>query len=247
MMSDAMREAGCAKVRLPLELKDLPGGFGVDHGHLRASIVETTLKMSESGLVVGTSGNVSVRTPDDMMLITPSGLPYEDMKPEDMALVDMEGNLVGGTLAPSVEAPMHLGIYAARPEVGSIVHTHARYSTILACMGMEIPPVHYMLAELSDEGRVPVAQYAIYGSTELAENASRALGDSHRACLLRNHGTIAIGGSPEEALKRTEILEEMAEIFHHTRLAGGSILLSKTQIAETAGKMAAGYGQMKKI
>jgi L-fuculose-phosphate aldolase len=242
-----MRAAGCAKVRLPLESKDLSGGLGVDHGHLRTSIVETTLKMRKSGLVVGTSGNVSVRTPDETVLITPSGLPYEEMKPEDVAVVDMEGDLVSGSLAPSVETPMHLGIYAARPEVESIVHTHARYSTILACMGLEIPPVHYMLAELSDEGRVPVAEYAVYGSRELAENAGRALGDAHRVCLLRNHGTIAVGGSPEEAFKRTEILEEMAEIFHHTRLAGGPILLSQTQISETANKMAAGYGQLKKI
>jgi L-fuculose-phosphate aldolase len=219
----------------------------LDHVNLRAGIVETTLKMSQSGLVVGTSGNVSVRTPDDRILITPSGLPYEEMKPEDVAVVDMEGNLVSGPLAPSVETPMHLGIYAARPEAKSIVHTHARYSTILACMGLEIPPVHYMLAELSDEGRIPVADYAVYGSRELAENASRALGDSHRACLLRNHGTIAVGGLPEEAFKRTEILEEMAEIFHHTRLAGGPILLSQTQITETAEKMSAGYGQLKKI
>ncbi len=219
----------------------------MDHKHLRADIVETTLKMSESGLVVGTSGNVSVRTPNGTVLITPSGLPYVEMKPEDVAVVDMEGNLVSGSLAPSVETPMHLGIYAARPEVESIVHTHARYSTVLACLGLEIPSVHYMLAELSDEGRVPIAEYAIYGSTELAENASDALGDSHRACLLRNHGTIAVGDSPEEAFKRTEILEEMAEIFYRTILAGGPTLLSQSQITDTVDKMSAGYGRMKKI
>lgn len=214
---------------------------------LRKSIVETTLKMSESGLVVGTSGNVSLRAPGDRVLITPSGLPYEEMKPEDIAVMDPEGNLVSGPLLPSVETPMHLGIYAARPEVKSIVHTHARYSTVLACLGLEIPPVHYMLAELSDEGRVPVAEYAIYGSRELAENASRALGDAHRACLLQNHGTIAVGDSAEEAFKRTEILEEVAEIFYRTRLAGGPILLSQSQISETADKMSAGYGRMKTI
>lgn len=219
----------------------------MDHRESRERVVEATLRMSQSGLVVGTSGNVSMRTPDGNILVTPSGLSYEEMKPENIAVVDIEGNLISGSLAPSVETPMHLGIYAARPEVESIVHTHARYSTILACMGLEIPPVHYMLVELSDEGRVPVAEYAIYGSTELAANASRALGDSHRACLLQNHGTIAVGDSPEEALKRTEILEEMAQIFHHTRLAGSPNLLTETQIAETADKMAAGYGRMKKI
>lgn len=215
----------------------------MDHPQLRESVITATRAMSRSGLVVGTSGNVSVRASDNEILITPSGLPYERMGPEDLALVDLEGNLLGGPLAPSVETPMHLGIYAARPEVASIVHTHARYSTVLACLGIEIPPVHYMLAELSDEGRVPIAEYAVYGSRRLAENASRALGGVHRACLLQNHGAITVGDSPEEALTRTEILEEMAEIFYHARLAGDPILLSGSQIRETTGKMAAGYGR----
>ncbi len=219
----------------------------MEYQDLRFEVVRISRAMSESGLVVGTSGNVSIRTPDERALITPSGLPYAEMKPEDVAVVDLEGNVIEGAFTPSVETPMHLGIYAARTEVRAIVHTHARYSTVLACMGLEIPPVHYMLAELSKEGKVPVSEYAIYGSRELAENASRALGDSHRACLLQNHGTIAVGDSLDKAFKRTEILEEMAEIFYRTRLAGGPTLLSQTQIDETANKMTAGYGSVRKI
>lgn len=218
----------------------------MDPKRLRERVVATTRRMSESGLVVGTSGNVSARTPDGSILITPSGLPYEETEPESLALVDAQGRVISGSLAPSVETPMHLGIYAARPEVGSIVHTHARFCTVLACLGREIPPVHYMLAELSDTGRVPVADYAIYGGRELAENASRALGDSHKACLLQNHGTIAVGESPEEALKRTEILEEMAEVFYRASLAGDPIILSQAQVSETASKMSAGYGRVGK-
>lgn len=219
----------------------------MEYRDLRLETVRVARAMSESGLVVGTSGNVSVRTPDGHALITPSGLPYARMEPENIAVVDADGNVVDGDLAPSVETPMHLGIYAARPEARAIVHTHARYSTVLACMSLEIPPVHYMLAQLSQEGRIPVSEYAIYGSRELAENASRALGNSHKACLLQNHGTIAIGDSPDEAYKRTEILEEMAEIYYRTHLAGGPTLLSQNQITETANKMAAGYGSMKTI
>lgn len=219
----------------------------MEYQDLRLEIVRVAREMSESGLVVGTSGNVSIRTPEGRALITPSGLPYAEMRPENVAMVDLEGNVINGALVPSVETPMHLGIYAARPEVRAIVHTHARYSTVLACMGLEILPVHYMLAELSEEGKVPVSEYAIYGSRELAENASYALGSSHRACLLQNHGTIAIGDSLDEAYKRTEILEEMAEIYYKTRLAGGPILLSQTQIDETANKMTAGYGSPRSI
>ena len=96
--------------------------------------------MRDSGLVVGTSGNVSARTPDGNVLVTPSGLDYWAMVPEDVVLVDLDGVVVEGSFEPSVEWPMHTGIYRARPETGGIVHTHARYSTTLACLNREIPP-----------------------------------------------------------------------------------------------------------
>jgi L-fuculose-phosphate aldolase len=216
----------------------------VDHEELREEIARVSRRMSESGLVVGTSGNVSARTPDGNALITPSGLDYALMEPEDVVLVDLDAKVLEGSFEPSVETPMHTGIYRSRPEARGIVHTHARYSTTLACLGWEIPPVHYMLAVLSDEGRVPVARYATYGTEELARNAAQALGDSHRACLLRNHGTIAVGASVSEAYSRTELLEEMAEVYYRARVAGVPVLLTAGQMAETAAKIHA-YGQSK--
>ena len=200
--------------------------------------------MSESGLVVGTSGNVSARAPGGNVLVTPSGLDYAAMEPEDVVLVALDGEVLEGAFDPSVEWPMHTGIYRARPETGGIVHTHARYSTTLACLNWAIPPVHYMLAVLSDEGRVPVARYATYGTEELARNAARALGDSHRACLLRNHGTIAVGASAGEAYSRTELLEEMAEIYYRARAAGEPVILTPEQMAEVSAKIH-DYGQSK--
>lgn len=214
------------------------------HLDLREEITETCRRMSSSGLVTGTEGNVSARTPDGNALITPSGLDYAIMEPEDMVLVDLNGRVIEGSFEPSAETPMHTGIYRARPEASGIVHTHARFSTTLACLGLEIPPVHYMLAGLSDEGRVPVAGYATSGTEELARNASAALGDSHRACLLQNHGTISVGASVSQAYSRTELLEEMAEVFYRARLAGEPVLLTIEQIAEVAAKMS-GYGQTK--
>ena len=199
--------------------------------------------MSVSGLVVGTSGNVSARTPDGNVLMTPSSLDYELMEPEDVVLVDLDGKVLEGSFEPSVETPMHTGIYRSRPETRGIVHTHARYSTTLACLNWEITPIHYMLAVLSDEGRVPIARYATYGTEELARNAARALGDSHRACLLRNHGTIAVGASVSEAYSRTELLEEMAEVYYRTRLAGEPALLTE-QLAEVSATIRY-YGQSK--
>jgi L-fuculose-phosphate aldolase len=200
--------------------------------------------MSESGLVVGTSGNVSTRTPDGTVLVTPSGLAYAAMEPEDVVLVDLDGTVVEGSFEPSVETPMHTGILRARPEIGGIVHTHARYSTTLACLNWEIPPIHYMLAVLSDEGRVPLARYATYGTEELARNATDALGSSHTACLLSNHGTIAVGGSVTEAYVSTELLEEMAELYYRARIAGEPVVLTPEQMAEVSAKIH-DYGQHK--
>ena len=216
----------------------------MDHLDLRKEIVQTCRRMRASGLVAGTEGNVSARTPDGNVLITPSGLDYALMEPEDVVVVSLEGETLEGAFEPSVETPMHAGIYRARPETLGIVHTHARFSTTLACLNLEIPPVHYMLANLSDEGRVPVSHYATYGTEELARNAAEALGESHRACLLRNHGTIAVGASVTEAYSRTELLEEMAEVYYRARLAGEPVLLTPEQLAEVSAKIH-DYGQSK--
>jgi L-fuculose-phosphate aldolase len=118
----------------------------LDHPDLRQEIVRTCRRMSASGLVAGTEGNVSARTPRGDVLVTPSGLDYSIMEPEDVVLVSLDGETLGGAFEPSVEAPMHTGIYRCRPEARAIAHTHARYSTTLACLDWDIPPVHYMLA-----------------------------------------------------------------------------------------------------
>ncbi len=216
----------------------------MDHKDLREEVVLTCRRMRDSALVAGTEGNVSVRTPDGNLLVTPSGLDYSAMEPEDVVLLDLEGTVLEGAFEPSVEWPMHLGIYHARPKTGGVVHTHARFSTTLACLNWEIPPVHYMLANLSDEARVPLAPYATYGTEELAANAAEALGEDHRACLLSNHGTIAVGESPSEALSRTELLEQMAELYYRSRTAGDPVILTPDQIAEVASKIH-DYGQTK--
>jgi L-fuculose-phosphate aldolase len=211
---------------------------------LREEIARVARQMIESGLVTGTSGNVSARTPEGDVLVTPSAIDYAVLEPEDVVLVNLEKNVLEGKLEPTSETPMHTGIYRARPEVGAVVHTHSRYATTLACLGWEIPPIHYMLTTLSDDGRIPLAPYATYGTEELAGYAGEALGESHNACLLQNHGTITVGESAEETFSRTVILEEMAQIYYQTRVAGEPILLSPEQVEEVATKIA-GYGQTK--
>ena len=214
------------------------------HQDLREEVARVARQAIETGLVTGTSGNVSARTPEGGVLVTPSGISYEILTPEDVVLVDAEGKVLEGSLEPTSETLMHTGIYRARPEVGAVVHTHSRYATTLACLGWEIPPVHYMLTTLSDDGRIPLAPYTTYGTEELAGYASEALGETRNACLLQNHGTITVGESAEEAFSRTVVLEEMAQIYYQTRLAGEPILLSPKQVEEVATKIA-GYGQTK--
>ena len=214
------------------------------HHDLREEVARVAKRLIGSGLVTGTSGNVSARTPEGEVLVTPSGIDYEVLEPEDVVLVDLEGTVVEGALQPSSETPMHTGIYRARAEVGAVVHTHSIYATTLACLGWPIPPVHYMLTALSEDGQVPLAPYTTYGTEELAGYASDALGEGCNACLLQNHGTISVGAHPEEAFSRTVVLEEMAEIYYRTRIAGEPILLSPGQIEEVAAKIS-GYGQAK--
>jgi L-fuculose-phosphate aldolase len=200
--------------------------------------------MVSSGLVSGTSGNVSVRTPEGDVLVTPSGLAYGILGPEDVVLVTVEGKILEGSLAPSSETPMHTGIYRLRAQAGAVIHTHPPYATTLGCLGWEIPPVHYMLTALSEDGRVPLAPYATYGTEELAGYVSEALGESRNACLLQNHGAITVGRSAEEAFSRAVILEEMAGIYYRASLAGEPLLLTPDQVSEVAAKIA-GYGQAK--
>ena len=214
------------------------------HRDLREEVARVARRMSASGLVTGTSGNVSARTPQGGVLITPSGLDYGLLEAEDVVLVTTDGGVLEGDFEPSTETPMHTGVYRARPEVGAVVHTHSRFATTLACLGWEIPPVHYMLTALSEDGRVPLAPYALYGTGELAGHAVEALGESRGACLLRNHGAIAVGGSPGEAFSRAVVLEEMAEVYYRARAVGEPVVLGREQVAEVAAKIA-GYGQAK--
>ena len=214
------------------------------HQDLREEVARIARQMISSGLVTGTSGNVSARTPEGNVLITPSGLDYGQLEPDDVVLVDLEKNVLEGALEPSSETPMHTGIYRARPQVDAVVHTHSRFATTLACLGLEIPPVHYMLTTLSQDGRIPLAPYATYGTEELAGYASESLGESRNACLLQNHGTITVGESAEEAFSRTVVLEEMAEVYYRARLAGEPVFLSPEQVEEVATKIT-DYGQAK--
>ncbi|MFF4897654.1 class II aldolase/adducin family protein [Streptomyces sp. NPDC001068] len=202
-------------------------------------LVATACRTVADGLVVGTSGNVSVRV-GDTVLVTPSGVPYDRLTPDDVTGVDLLGRQVLGTLAPTSELPMHLAIYGGT-DAGAVVHTHAVHATAVSTLVPELPVIHYMSAALG--GAVRVAPYAAYGTDELAENTLRAL-TGRSGCLLQNHGAITYGTTLAQAYDRTAQLEWMCRLWLTASSIPGRTptLLSPEQLAD-AGERLRGYGR----
>lgn len=202
-------------------------------------LVATARRTAAEGLVVGTSGNVSARA-GGLVLITPSGVPYDRLTAEDAVAVDLDGNQLLGQLAPTSELPLHLEVYR-NTNAGAVVHTHAVHATAVSTLVPELPPIHYMAAALG--GTVRVARYALYGTDELAANMLHALRE-RTACLLQNHGTVAYGDSLDQAYDRTAQLEWMCRLWLTAASLPGHTpsLLSGSQLREAAEKLQ-GYGQ----
>jgi L-fuculose-phosphate aldolase len=203
----------------------------------RQSIIDACLRMNALGINQGTSGNISLRHGDGM-LITPTSTPYEAMKPEQIVYMHLDRNHDPGH-RPSSEWRFHRDILKARPEVQAIVHAHPPYSTMLAIMGKEIPPVHYMVAVAGGD-TIRCAPYATFGTQELSEHAVRAL-EGRLACLLEHHGMIAIGPSLAKAMWLAVEVETLARQYHGCLQIGTPPLLSKEEIEKVRLRMA-GYG-----
>jgi L-fuculose-phosphate aldolase len=229
------------------DVRDETQGTGTGPGHAVsdetarawAGLVATARRTVADGLVVGTSGNVSVRV-GDTVLVTPSGVPYDRLTPDGVVGVDLTGRQVLGTLTPTSELPMHLAVYRAT-DARAVVHTHAVHATAVSTLVRELPLIHYMAGDLG--GPVRVAPYATYGTEELAENMLRALTD-RAACLLQNHGTLVHGATLDQAYDRTAQLEWMCRVWlTASSLPGLSpTLLSAEQVSE-AGERLKRYGQ----
>jgi L-fuculose-phosphate aldolase len=178
-------------------------------------------RLVEGGYVVGADGNLSVRDGDGM-LITPSQLAYDRLRPGDIVRVDAGGAWEAGGPAPSTERAVHAAIYASRPDVNAVVHAHPVHACILAVAREPLPAV---LDEVTPVlgGAVEVAEYAASGDARLGQVAVRALGDRH-AVILANHGTVTVGGDLEQAFYRLEVLERAAQVFLGARQAGRVVL-----------------------
>ncbi|HEY2659630.1 MAG TPA: class II aldolase/adducin family protein [Caulobacteraceae bacterium] len=208
---------------------------------LREDMVRIMRLMETRGLNRGTSGNVSVRMGDGL-LVTPSGVTPEALTAASIVFVDAEGNSPAGSFRPSSEWRMHAGLYARRPDFSAVVHCHARHATILACAGKPIPPLHYMVG-ISGKSSVPLAPYRTFGTLELANVVADAM-DGGSACLMANHGLIAASRKLDRALTIAEEMEEQAAVYWGTLCIGGPSLLNDDQMAEVMQQFK-GYGQKK--
>jgi L-fuculose-phosphate aldolase len=205
----------------------------------RDDVVRTCREMAAAGLVVGTSGNVSIRA-GALLAVSPSGVDYAELTADLVGVHRLDGTPVQAPLRPTSEMPLHLGIYAAS-SAAAIVHTHSVAATALSTLADELPAIHYQVAMFG--GPVPVAAYATYGSQELARHVVAAL-RSRTACLMANHGAVTTGPDLRSALIGSRYLEWLCEVYLRTLAISGSgpRLLPADEIALVAGQLA-GYGQ----
>lgn len=204
----------------------------------REELAAASRRVAAGGLVIGTAGNLSLRK-DDRVVITPTGGALAELTAEMMSVVDLDGEMVDGDLAPTSELPLHLSVYRAT-NAGAVAHAHAMATTAVSCVCEELPPIHYTILELG--GPIRVAPYATYGSEELAVNVTRAL-DGRVAALMQNHGSVAHGKDIGEACTRLEALEWHAELYCRSVALGTPRVLSDKQLEDVImAALSRGYG-----
>lgn len=209
---------------------------------VRSAIIAACLDMNASGLNQGTSGNISVRC-DDNVLITPTSLPYNETEPEDIVSMSLKGEYgnYDGHRKPSTEWRFHVDTYLQREDVGAMVHTHSIYATTLSMLRLDIPACHYMVAVFGGSS-VRCSDYAIFGSEELSQHVLTALKD-RSACLLGTHGMLVCGANLKEAMWRARELETLSHQYYLTVQSGREpVILDDEHIQAVADKMKSGYG-----
>ena len=186
---------------------------------LRQNVWAANLALPKNGLVLWTSGNASARDPEtNLVVIKPSGVHFEDLTPECLVIVDLEGNVVEGTLKPSVDTASHLYVYRHRADVNGMIHTHSPYATSFALRGEPLPI--YTTTSAGMFGcEIPVSDFATIGEEEIGQEIVEKIGQC-TAILMRNHGVFTIGATVDKALKAAVLLEETAQVVHYAMLRG---------------------------
>lgn len=209
---------------------------------LKEEVCRLNLELPVNYLVVWTSGNVSVRDPETgYVVIKPSGVKFEDLKPEQMVVVDLDGKIIEGDLKASSDTASHLYIYQHMPEVNGVVHTHSNYATAFAATGKPIPPV---LTAIADEfgGPIPCGGFALIGGEDIGKVVVESIGRSS-ACLLKNHGVFTVGPTGEKALKAAVMVEDVAKTVAIAQQLGALDEIPAEDIAKLYDRYTNIYGQ----
>ncbi len=213
---------------------------------LREDLINAARYIKAKGLTPGHTGNASIRVPAKgggfKMLITPTGLPYENMQPGDLVLVSSDGAWSERGLKPSSEWQFHLSAFKANPEVKALVHTHSNYATTLACARVQIPAFHYMVAAAGGNS-IPLVPYNIFGSEALSRGVAKAF-KTRKACLMAHHGLLAGEKTIEKAVELAEIVEDLAHQYWALLQITEPKLLTKKQMTDVLEKFKT-YGQQK--
>ena len=199
---------------------------------LREASIEAAVAMNASGINQGTSGNISVRT-DDGMLITPSGMPYCSLAPDDLVLVSMDG-AISGQREPSSEWRFHRDIYRERDDAQAIVHAHPDYCVTLACLGRAIPAFHYMVAAAGGHD-IRCSAYATFGTQQLSDHVLKAL-QGRKACLMANHGLVCLERNLPRALALAIEVEHLAKAYCHCLAIGEPVILDDAEMGRVLEK-----------
>ncbi len=207
---------------------------------LKESVCRFNRRMPADGLVTWTSGNVSGRE-GDRVVIKPSGVMFEDLTPGKMAVVDLDGNVVEGELSPSVDMPAHLVIYRERSDVAGVVHTHSHYATAFAAVGRPIPAV---LTAIADEfgGPIPLGAYCQIGEEQIGQEVVRSIGECP-AILMQNHGVFTVGPSVEAAYKAAVMVEDVARTVWIAMQLGEPLAIPEEEVARLRQRYVRKYGQ----
>ena len=210
----------------------------------REQVIEYSLKLLSEGLTNGTAGNVSIFNREEgLVAISPTGVSYSELTPEMISIVDLDGKLIEG-LKPSSELEMHMILYRNREDVNAVIHTHPVYTTVLACLRQDLPAIDYMIA-VTGATKVKCAEYASYGTKELAENAYKAMGSS-LAVILANHGLTTAGKDIANALNITVQVEYISNLYIKAKNIGEPIVLPDNEMNSMLERFKT-YGQIKSI
>ena len=210
----------------------------------REQVIEYSLKLLSEGLTNGTAGNISIFNREEgLVAISPTGVNYSELTPEMISIVDLDGKLIEG-LKPSSELEMHMILYRNRGDVNAVIHTHPVYTTVLACLREDLPAIDYMIA-VTGATKVRCAEYASYGTKELAENAYKAMGSS-LAVILANHGLTTAGKDIANAFNITVQVEYISNLYIKAKNIGEPIILPDDEMNSMLERFKT-YGQIKSI